>query len=217
MPVAMAIGSLVFYSVVAFGRAAGFAPKFAEMGRYLHVALALLLPAVAVATDGHPQMALPARTVACCTSSRFRPTWRTWKPCTSRRSRGRNGTSSSSLDPQAIDGLPAHFRPFARNSITVGWLREQRAAGRIPDPAGPVTEVDDANTFHVIALSGPESTRPTRCLPLRRPEVRVLRHGQTIRFRGMLFITTSRPGRWPLLHLVRSKGKRSRRGSTRSR
>ena len=70
-----------------------------------------------------------------------------------------------------------------------------------------MTAVDDANTFHVIALSGPAPTRPTRCQPLRRPEVRVLRNGQTIRFRGMLFITTSRRGAVASApHLARSKG-----------
>jgi hypothetical protein len=207
-PLAMAVGALVFYSVVALGRGAGFAPKFAEISRYLHLALALLLPAVVIATDAVIRrwhfllvpvaamylIAVPANLAQVETMSR---------PML-------EGTKRDVLliaRPEAIEDLPPYFRPFARNYISVGWLREQHAKGRIPDPAGPVTEVDEANTFHIIALSGARSTEPTRCLPLRRPEVRVLRHGQTIRFRGLLSITTSRPGEVASVpQLARSKG-----------
>ena len=207
-PVAMAVGSLVFYAIVAYGRAAGFAPKFAEIGRYLHLALALLLPAMAVATDAvirrwHVLLVPVAAMFLIAVPANLAQVETLEKPML-------EGTKRDVLlvaRPEAIEGLPPDLRPFRRNYISVGWLREQRAAGRIPDPAGPVTAVDDANTFHVIALSGPEPTKPTRCQPLRRPVVRVLRKGQTIRFRGQLYITTRRPGAVSSVpQLARSKG-----------
>ena len=160
-PVAMAVGSLVFYAIVAYGRAAGFAPKFAEIGRYLHLVLSLppsgrglrgrrrrrrwrvlLVPVVAVFL-----IAVPANLAQVDTLE---------KPVL-------EGTKRDVLlvaRPEAIEGLPPDLHPFPRNYISVGWLREQRAAGRIPDPAGPVTAVDDANTFHVIARPG--RSRPSR-------------------------------------------------------
>ena len=207
-PMAMAVGSLVFYSVVAFGRAADFAPKFAETGRYLHLALALLLPAVAVATDAvvrrwHFLLVPVAAMFLIGVPGNLAEVDTLQKPTL-------EGTKRDVLlvaRPGAIEGLPPDVRPFARNYISVGWLREQGAAGRIPEPAGPVTAADEANTFHVIALSGPESTARTRCLPLRRSVVRVLRQGQTIRFRGLLSITTSRPGEVDSApQLARSRG-----------
>ena len=166
-PVAMAVGSLVFYAVVAYGRAAGFAPKFAEIGRYLHLALALLLPAVAVAADAvirrwHFLLVPVAAMFLIAVPANLAQVDTLEKPML-------EGTKRDVLlvaRPEAIEGLPPDLHPFPRNYISVGWLREQHAAGRIPDPAGPVTAVDEANTFHVIALSGPKPTRPTRCLRL---------------------------------------------------
>jgi hypothetical protein len=51
MPAALLVGAVVFLAVTALGRAAIFGPEFARTGRYVHVAAALVLPALAVAAD----------------------------------------------------------------------------------------------------------------------------------------------------------------------
>ena len=134
-PVAMAVGSLVFYAVVAYGRAAGFAPKFAEIGRYLHLAMALLLPAVAVAADAvirrwHFLLVPVAAMFLIAVPANLAKVDTLEKPVF-------EGTKRDVLlvaRPEAIEGLPPDFHPFPRNSISAGWLREQRAAGRIRTP-----------------------------------------------------------------------------------
>ena len=51
-PAAMLLGSLVFLGVTALGRGASFGIAFAERSRYVHVVVALTVPALAVAADG---------------------------------------------------------------------------------------------------------------------------------------------------------------------
>ena len=49
-PAALLLGSVVFLSVAAYGRA-GFGPQFARQSRYVHLVTAMVLPALAVAAD----------------------------------------------------------------------------------------------------------------------------------------------------------------------
>ena len=203
---------MVFYAVVAYGRAAGFAPKFAEIGRYLHLALALLLPAVAVAADAvvrrwHFLLVPVAALFLIAVPANLAQVDTLEKPMF-------EGTKRDVLlvaRPEAIEGLPPDFHPFPRNSISVGWLREQRAAGRIPDPAGPVTAVDDANTFHVIALSGPGRPGRLDACPCAGPKSECSAMGRPSTSGACSSSRRAVPGRWPL-----SRSSRARRAGKRS-
>ena len=219
MPVAMAIGSLVFYSVVAFGRAAGFAPKFAEMGRYLHV-VAGAAPPGGGCRDGRSS----ADGASCsypsprCTSSRFRPTWRTWKPC-------KPTFEGTKRDILLIARPPSHRRPAGplpplREELHHGRL-VARAACRRTDP-GPCrtgdrgrrcqhvprhravrARVDQTNSMPTVASARSPSAPPWANHPL---QGHALHHDEPSREVASA------------VHLVRSKaGKRSRLAGRRGR
>jgi hypothetical protein len=50
-PVALCLGAVVFLTIAAFGRATLYGPSFARQGRYVHIVVALSLPAIAVAAE----------------------------------------------------------------------------------------------------------------------------------------------------------------------
>jgi hypothetical protein len=196
LPIALAVGSLIFLSITAVGRAGPLLGD-AEKSRYLHIALALLLPGLAVALDAvarrWPVLVVPLAVLLLvgvpANLSDVHELGR--EPF--------DGNKRDVLvlaDSDAIRTVPATFRPFGRaeERITAGWLRDGRASGRIPRPALGTTKLDEANAYDTVALSPLDITIGRPCRPGPTPGPHTYRPGEEIRFRGLLAVRTRRAG-----------------------
>ena len=193
-PAALLGGALVFLFVSAIGRAGTYGADSARASRYLHLVAALSLPAIAVAAD-----AIARR-------------WRALKPLMvvlllvgipgNLRVLADLDRKGESIDrsvfhrfyrrtmlaaprvPLASD-VPEWVRPeptFARE-VTIGWLREGAASGRLPDPR-PLDAAIEANTTLRLALHQSTRTISSRaCRPLAEPEEVRLNAGESLGIR----------------------------------
>lgn len=150
-PAALAVGAVGFLVFSGTGRVGLLGADFAGASRYQHIVVALLLPAIAVAFDA------------------FARRWRVMVPvgCTllllgvpgnidtladyTRTREARNRTYRHLIlaipRTEAAQTVPRNVRPDsghpATRKITVGWLLDGAASGRIPDP-GPISAGDEA-------------------------------------------------------------------------
>jgi hypothetical protein len=203
-PVALAIGSLVFLAGAGYSRVGLLGPEYARTSRYQYVAVALLLPVLAVALDALARGRRVLVAVACVLLALGIP--------------GNVAAIGDGADHRAADQdafrhvllaiprtsvsaeVPRGVRPFSaglyEQRITVGWLRDAAAAGELPDP-GRVTRADRRTIRAALALVQSRAPDvPTRCPELVRPERRRLSPGDTIEFlTGRLVVTPVGVGR----------------------
>ena len=166
-PIGLAVGSLVFFTITAVGRAEDDVAN-AEKSRYVHIGLALLLPAVTVAVDAlvrrWPALLMPVSALFLigvpANLSEVHEFNRTLFL-------GRKREVLVLADSDALDSLPRDTRPFdsGERNISVGWLRDGRASGRIPGAARGFTAVDEADALNLIALSQPVNDANLSCAP----------------------------------------------------
>jgi hypothetical protein len=86
----------------------------------------------------------------------------------------------------AAHEVPRSYQPspFFAPQLTIGWLLDQRAAGRLPDP-GPLTPRTVANLTLGLALHQSNGTGGANsCSPLVGPVTRRLEKGQSIGVKG---------------------------------
>jgi hypothetical protein len=204
VPVAMALGTVVFFSITAVGRAAESVTD-ASKSRYIHIGLALALPAVAVAIDALARrwavlliplsvlllVGVPANLDEVKVLSR--PPFEGTK-------RDVLALAGSDVISSARPGL----RPFTRSErhISAGWLRDGRRSRRIPRPAGGMTPRKEADAYSIVALTAPKpldrkAAEHTACSRLTRPVVRDLQPFETIRFTHDIVVVTRAPGGAP--------------------
>ncbi|MEJ7583563.1 MAG: hypothetical protein WKF43_05605 [Acidimicrobiales bacterium] len=211
LPLAMAFGAAVFFSLSGLGRAEAFGFEFARRSRYAHLAVAMLLPALAVAMESFVRrwrlLALPAVAMLLV---------------------GVHGNlgavevaENKGVDPALVIALaqvpaeatvPASFRPFAESPervgfehrivgdaprLTMGWLREGVATGRIPElrPVAPDIVADATILLALFVDDEPAAVGP--CVPLERAVTRRLDAGEAIGFRGPVLVTIRTPGGVP--------------------
>jgi len=196
VPIAMAIGCVLFFSITAIGRAAA-STTDASKSRYIDIGLALVLPATAVALDALARrwhvlvvplaalllIGVPANVgeVKVLTRPPF------------------EGTKRDILTLAASDVIASArplFRPFTRSErhISAQWLRDGAASGRIPEPAGGMTPAKEANAYSIVALSPTKRRKRSPCVPLRTKVDRTLKPFDTIRFRRSIVVVTQQPG-----------------------
>jgi hypothetical protein len=186
-PAALLIGAALFLAIAGVGRASLFGPSVARSSRYLHIVAALSLPAIAVAANAFMRrwrvlgaVAIALLLVGLPGNIDFLVHYDT---------RVKNGLGSPDLMlalpriPLARDA-PRDLRPAPDIApyVTIGWLRDGVADGRIPTPdrVAPLTSAT-AN----LRLSLLQSKRPptsSQCSALRAPVTRTLTAGQSITF-----------------------------------
>jgi hypothetical protein len=185
-PGALLVGGIAFLAISAVGRVAVLGPDVARASRYVHIFAAMSLPALAVAID-----AVTRR-------------WRAFTPVAiiillvgvpgnivAIRAHGSDRFTLGDL--QRVEALayspyaqrvPRTARPMgaAGEEVTVGWLLDGAASGRIPSPR-PMTLVQQATISLELALGQSRVTLAGKaCPPLAAPEERVLATGAALIF-----------------------------------
>jgi hypothetical protein len=196
-PGAMLIGSLLFFLIAGLGRAnpfTGAARLFeapAAPSRYLYVAAALTLPALAVAADAvvcRWRLVAPAVLVLLVIGVPGNLQELADRP---------HGLSASGQSYRrlvlSLPRLPvAHEMPrsagvagvpFFPPWITIGWLLDGVASGRIPDP-GRIDRVDAATWTLRLSLEQSHSPTNDACRDLTTPATHLLEKGQSIDIEG---------------------------------
>jgi hypothetical protein len=168
-PIALLVGGFATFFITGIARAAAFGPGFARTGRYLYLFTALALPALAVAAEavarrwrvlapvalvlllvgipGNIDALLQRRRVERSTQSEYR----------------RLVLTVPRL-PVAHQ-VPRSVRPEQRlaKPLTLGWLLDGVASGRIPKPAH-ITPIDAATaTLHLALNQQPDVFRAKSC------------------------------------------------------
>jgi hypothetical protein len=191
VPAAMMAGPVVFLVITAFGRASAFGAQAGRSSRYLHIVAALLLPALAIAAD-----AVARR-------------WRLLAPVVLALLLigipGNVKLFADHSDGEVADlqlgykdiVLSIPHLPVSREvprseqidlifaaDLTVGWLLDGEASGRVPDP-GPIDPVDAATTTLGLALrQSPFGRAREPCETLASPVTHQLEKGQSIGIQG---------------------------------
>ncbi|MEO6627203.1 MAG: hypothetical protein ABIP03_01400, partial [Aquihabitans sp.] len=185
-PIALAISAFGLLLVTGMNRVLTQGVSFATTPRYSHVAIALLLPLIAVGIDELVKrwhfLALPL--CALLLSGIPVVAWGT-------RSR------TDPLVPPALvlalahspllDGVPRDWTPFPNSTgaraITAGWLQDSVAEGRIPSVA--TSPAINARVRELLALY--VDLKPSgvhQCRPFHEPRTVVLRAGESVGFVG---------------------------------
>jgi hypothetical protein len=197
VPIAMAGGALVFFTITGIGRVVLIGARDADKSRYVHVGLALMLPAMTVAVDAVVRRWRALLVPACALflvgvpANLDRVRTLQEQPLEGRK---RDVLLLASSDVQAQ--LSRGFRPFdgAERNISIGWLRDGRASGRIPEPDAPVDEQDEADVVAMITIREPVERPDARCRPVRGTVERTVTRGDRIRFRGPVVVRVRPPG-----------------------
>jgi hypothetical protein len=210
-PLALLGGSVIFFLVTGYTRAAGFVgPELARASRYEHAALGLLIVPIAVALDAFARrsrvllplacallaIGVPGNIEALADETRARaPAHRHY----------RRVILAIANHPLAPD-IPAEARVDTaepnRAYITVGWLRDAAASGRAPpiDSLSPSTEAEAL--FRMSFVQRPAETAATsKCEPLTTPRQLRLRPNDSMAFTGGQMEVSMASGDLPTLIL----------------
>jgi hypothetical protein len=188
-PVALLIGAALFLAIAGVGRASLFGPSVARSSRYLHIVAALSLPAIAVAAEGFMRRsrALGAVAVALLVLGMpgnvdFMVHYDT---------RVKNGLGSPDLilalpRMRLARDAPRELRPAPDVApyVTIGWLRDGVADGRIPTPDRVAPLTSATANLRLSLLQSKRRPAPLHCSALRAPVTRTLTAGQSIVFNG---------------------------------
>jgi hypothetical protein len=189
IPVAGLIGAFVFYVLSALGRAALFFGQYGA-GRYMHIAAALTLPAVAVAANAFVQrwrVLLPVMFVLLllgvpgnvnALADRDEGSGQFFL--------GGKPLFLALAHVPALDEVPANVRPRPgyADAVTAGWLRTQVRHGRIPEPHDPAPATVDRATLDLSLSSVSRRSPSTPCPTLRAAQAQVLERGDAIALSG---------------------------------
>jgi hypothetical protein len=199
MPAAMLVGAFISLCITGIARAAAFGTAFALTGRYLYLFAALALPAMAVAAD-----ALARR-------------WRVLAPVVlailligipgnlnALIQRRRAELSSQAEYRRLILALPRVplARKVARSTrpeqrlakpLTIGWLLDGAASGRIPKPA-TISPVDAATaTLHLALNQQSTGSGKESCRSAKTPLEVEFAASQAIELRGVVRVVYTTP------------------------
>jgi hypothetical protein len=213
--IGLLFGALVFVLLTAWSRA----PKgagFANQSRYIHVIAALCLPALALGLDAIVRrwpVLVPA-VVAVLLIGVPGNVVVTWN----QEGRGRGERSDREVyvafaRVPAAESAPDWVRPDPNSagSLTLGWLRQAIALGRLPDPQNIDPVVADEATFRLALQQVPPPLKLEGCEPLTKPTTLHLDAGQYFGFTGsiLVFETNKAPTREERILLKFDGGRRS--------
>jgi hypothetical protein len=198
-PGALLVGAFVFLAISAVGRVAGFGPEAARASRYVHLFAAMTLPAIAVAADAVTRRWRGFAAVAVALLLLGVP-----GNVDGIRAEGRNRLTLG--NPRRIEALahspytrlvPRSTRPLGGSGsgtvgffaegpeeVTVGWLRDGAASGRIPSPPPMTPEEEAAISLDLVLQHGRVARSGHACAQLAAPKKQVLQAGDTVIFAG---------------------------------
>ncbi|MFL6241696.1 MAG: hypothetical protein ACJ73V_01550, partial [Acidimicrobiia bacterium] len=199
-PAALLIGAILFLLIISQGRAYGFDPHAdpTASSRYIHLVSALALPAIAVAADAVARrwrlmapaalallvIGVPGNVKAFDDHSKAPGTGDPFQRAF------RKHILSVARVPVARE-VPRWVRPdpFFAHAVTIGWLLDGVASGRVPDP-GPIDSVAAANATLGLALHQSHANKGAKpCQKLRSPVTRRIAKDQSIGIsRGVLLV-----------------------------
>jgi hypothetical protein len=186
-PTAMLFGAITFLFVTGLGRGADFASLTppGPASRYRYVAAVLILPALAVAADALSRRSKVLAPIALAllligvpgnvrVAADNAPDWRIYKQLI---------LSAPRLP--ILASAPRSLEPdrFGNHWLTLGWMRDGIASGRIPKP-DPLTPENVAVYSLYFALQAAPPGRETSCVTVHRTVIRVLTAGQTLALKG---------------------------------
>jgi hypothetical protein len=190
-PGALLVGCLVFFVITATGRAVDMfplGPETARAPRYVHLAAAMILPALAVATDAVARrwrLAAPLLIVLVLLGvpGNIETMW------TGSRVGDRSLILALGQVPLARE-VPGDVHPIPRygyKSITVGWLREGVESGKIPRLAyiHPDIAADATLRIALAQTGGPDPGGPCRSFTA---GTRRLEAGEYVDFAGTVLV-----------------------------
>jgi hypothetical protein len=212
---ALLVGSIVFLLITGWGRSVyglGVATRFsverAGGSRYLDVVAAMILPALAVAVD-----ALVRR-------------WRLLAPVLLVLVLvGVGGNIQVMADQhQAVGSLLTEYRralvavprlprakqlpraqqpePHYTMGVTIGWLIDQRRAGKLPAPDPPLSPTERVTELLIVAMApAPPVFTPRECVPLTEPVTREFAQSDVILVKGranVVYVPASGPDSNPV-------------------
>ena len=153
-PISLFLGAIVFLAITALGRA-GFGIDYARTGRYLSIASAMVLPAIAVAIDA---LTLQRRSLVIVAvvvlAVGIQPSVITDFGSHNEFLEGDANTKAMMLalprDPVALK-VPRTVRPetITARAVTIGWLLDGVAQHRIPAPAVNGITMRRSNNFRL--------------------------------------------------------------------
>jgi hypothetical protein len=189
-PAALLVGSLVYLGITAYGRSSRFGSSFATNGRYLHIVGALSLPALAVAVDAFARrwkVLTPVVAVALLVG--VAGNMRDLANRDAGIGRAFLGDKELILTLPRVPAsqtAPDDLRPVPAESrdLTIGWLRDNAASGRLPEPKQPTLALNQEATVRVSLQQTGAPGPLTGCLRLTAPVPRQLPPGGIIHFRG---------------------------------
>lgn len=195
-PVAMGFGVIVFFLISGVGRAAALEVSFASQSRYAHLSVAFVLPALALGAEVLVRrvriLALPAIVVLLIGIPGNVGAIRT-----QRASGARPGLVLALAQVPAAARADRSLHPMdgqrGASQVTMGWLRDELAAGRLPR-LKHIRPLDAADATFLIAVRIDKSgTRSGRCHPLERPVVRRVVRGGSVGFLGQVRVSGRTP------------------------
>jgi hypothetical protein len=208
VPAALLVGAFGFILISGWGRVVTFHPSYAKASRYVDIATGLALPAVAIGVDAvirRWRLAAPlfaALFIAIIPGnleSLHHPNSSLYS--VKFQDNYRRSMLALAFVP-AADQVPRTLRPDrilnliprgAQYEITLGWLLDQKAAGRLPNFHPTTREAADATiglALHQSAETGPD----TACHTLDAPTSITLAKNQSITFdKGRLDVRATYP------------------------
>jgi hypothetical protein len=209
VPGALLIGAFVFMFLSALQRAEVNGSGHARQSYYMHLFVAMALPAIALAANAVARqwrvLTLP---VIALFLIGIPGNIQDFLDATGGYSEAyhrayRSYILSTPRVPLA-DELPRTVRPDAVLApwVTLGWLRDGASDGRVPDP-GSIDPVDEADTTLRLSLRQPGSAAAGACRPLDETTRLELEQGQVIGVEGGMSVVyfegnvSSRPLRFP--------------------
>jgi hypothetical protein len=201
-PAALVFGAFVFLVATGYTRVGYLGPEFARASRYQYIVAALLLPALALALDAIARRWRPLVPAFCVLLVLGIP--------------GNVDALSDGVHKdaamlrefrhlvlaiprtKAAARVPPSIRPFSslggEGLITVGWLRDAVASGRLPRPYA-VTKADEIIIRFALSLAQSHvERRPTNCRDMTNAVRRHLDKGDTITFLTGKLEVTPAPG-----------------------
>jgi hypothetical protein len=199
-PGALLLGFIAFLLISGIWRVGFLGPESARASRYLHPGAAFVLPAAAVAADAVARRWRQFTPVVLIVLVVGIPdNIRALTDYTHDQKQSRSDFRQQVLAlprSAAADEVPRTVRPEtsgfdSREHVTIGWLLEGAASGRIPDPGQITPALAAANAFRLSLWQTHSGSRRTACQMISRPITRHLEKGDAIGISGWLVRVTS--------------------------
>jgi hypothetical protein len=200
-PAALLVGAVVFLAVAGLGRVAEFGAEYARQPRYLWVAAAMCLPAIAVAADAFLRRWRAVGVVAAAllvvgipgNVDLFVHYETQYGPAPL----GQEDLILALPQVPFADEVPRGLHPMPElgdaGSLTIGWLLDGVRAGKIPVPGYVDPRTAAEANLRLSLLQSQRATEQGRCKNLVHAVTRVLKQGQAIRFNGPGQLRVSAP------------------------